>query len=684
MPGMCSVPGCKGYRKARSRGVVFHSLPTRDPERCRKWLKAIHNPKFDENTPVSKYGNIRVCSQHFKPEDYEPDIQAELMKTTPRKILRSKVIPSVFSGRQQEDVNASLPAGDGSRTQAPSIAAQASTSVVSASNVDSVSQWPPVLTSVSSLGVTGITGVTGTGVDTASPSPSLQYSTISTGAPCTSSLSPPPAQPSESLCSVASVGCLNESLHQTTEPNLSTALKSDKNTEKDLSQSKTIVNDSCLMELFQKCQTCGQTITKRKVSHCGAQKKVRWSCLGGHRGTWMSSPHLWEAFPEIHLLTALAVLFSGGTFTYFKKWARHLHLNFMGNKTFFEIQKACLNSERKQMIRTKMEGICAKGVRQQLEVTPLYTSDPQKKIKAKSRGDEKGTLSSWSSYEKRSLISMTSTGTCLPTTLSSLASERGKQRQQDDVDHQSETTRKATEVDRLQDRSDLDNDMENVTETTDLRAAGADDSCEERVYIPLIPNQRSATSELLLECEEEELEPWQEQTSKVHLKDEDNIANDQTDCKPEPSSFLRNAMNTSPPKMKTETPQPVVFNNQGFIVASPQLTSNTEITCALRTQCPPRTFAIIPCKTEAGHKQLFQKVATATVTSEAYGGVHSSEVQQITSSPGSLTSVQASAVYATSSNQLQSDQSTSQALSVSVSLPCFTVLELESTSTSNK
>uniref|UniRef100_A0A3B5ASI0 THAP domain-containing protein 1 n=1 Tax=Stegastes partitus TaxID=144197 RepID=A0A3B5ASI0_9TELE len=74
MPGVCSVPGCMGYKEARSRGVVFHSLPTRDPERCRKWLKAIHNPKFDENTPVIKYGNIRVCSQHFKPEDYEPDI----------------------------------------------------------------------------------------------------------------------------------------------------------------------------------------------------------------------------------------------------------------------------------------------------------------------------------------------------------------------------------------------------------------------------------------------------------------------------------------------------------------------------------------------------------------------------------------------------------------------------------
>lgn len=114
---MCSVPGCKGYKKARSRGVVFHSLPTRDPGRCRKWLKAIQNPKFDEDTPVAKYGNIRVCSQHFQQDDYEPDIQAELMKTTPRKILKSDVIPSVFSGRRPEDLSTSLLTDDRSQTE---------------------------------------------------------------------------------------------------------------------------------------------------------------------------------------------------------------------------------------------------------------------------------------------------------------------------------------------------------------------------------------------------------------------------------------------------------------------------------------------------------------------------------------------------------------------------------------
>ncbi|XP_049906824.1 uncharacterized protein LOC126394139 isoform X11 [Epinephelus moara] len=641
MPGMCSVPGCKGYKKARSRGVVFHSLPTRDPERCRKWLKAIQSPKFDENTPVSKYGNIRVCSQHFKPEDYEPDIQAELMKTTPRKILKSNVIPTVFSGRQQEDLCTYLPADDRSPAQVevPSTAAQDSTSVVSGCSVNSMLRWASVSASgpITSSQTSSL-GVQSTVVDTASPSPSLPI-LIASGAPSTSSQPPSPAELSESSCSVASAGRLNESFHKEAELSSTAPSQSGRSTEKDLSQSKTIVNDSCLMELFKKCQTCGQPITKKKVSHCGAQKKVRWSCLGGHRGIWMSSPHLREAFPEIHLLTTLSVLFSGATFTHFKKWAKHLHLNFMGHKTFFEIQKAYLNPEMKEMNRTEQEGIFVKDIHQQPEGTLPHISDPLKKIKAKSKRREKGALSSRSSYEMRSSTLMNSTGTStqVPTALSRLvhlsASERGKRHQQEDVEHQSETRHLASEVDGLQDSfeemevtidddecnsvknrlSDFDSDSENVVNRTELSAPGADNSCDEDIYVPIIP-QSYKTSELKLECEEEELEPWQKHTLHVRLKEEHDVgelSDDKTDCKPDPSSL------------------------QSW---------------------------------SAGQH---------TVTPEACGAVHTSEGHQISSNPVSLSSVQSPEVYATSSNKLQSDQFNSQTLSVPFPPPCLTAIKLE-------
>ncbi|XP_062417755.1 uncharacterized protein LOC119199256 isoform X2 [Pungitius pungitius] len=60
--------------------------------------------------------------------------------------------------------------------------------------------------------------------------------------------------------------------------------------------------------------------------------------------------------------------------------------------------------------------------------------------------------------------------------------------------------------------SDLDSDLEH--------APGAIDNCDEDVHVPIIP-QSSTTSELLLECEEEELEPWQQHTLLVHLKKEE-------------------------------------------------------------------------------------------------------------------------------------------------------------------
>ncbi|XP_050934319.1 zinc finger protein 280D [Lates calcarifer] len=175
--------------------------------------------------------------------------------------------------------------------------------------------------------------------------------------------------------------------------------------------------------------------------------------------------------------------------------------------------------------------------------------------------------------------------------------------------------------------SDLDDDMENITETTELRSAGADNSCDEEVYVPLMP-QRSTASEFLLECEEEELEPWQKRTSQVRVKEEDDVGELTVDCKPEPSPLQIDAVNSSPPVLKTESPQPDVFNNQEFTAASPQLTSNTEFTGSLGTQRPPgNSFAIVP----AGHQHIFQNVATATVTPE---------VQQISNNPVSLPCVQ--------------------------------------------
>lgn len=140
---------------------------------------------------------------------------------------------------------------------------------------------------------------------------------------------------------------------------------------------------------------------------------------------------------------------------------------------------------------------------------------------------------------------------------------------------------------------------------------------------------------------------------------------------------------------------------QGFIVASPQLTNNSEIIASLGTQYPPGTsFTIVPGKSEcntalirnsiwlslqwilkrsrfnvflqvsvfclsAGQQQLFQRVTPGTVLP---GVVHRPQVQQISNNIVTLSNVQSPAVYSAKSNQLQNNRSNTQTLQT-ITLP---------------
>ncbi|XP_028436746.1 zinc finger protein 280C isoform X3 [Perca flavescens] len=203
-------------------------------------------------------------------------------------------------------------------------------------------------------------------------------------------------------------------------------------------------------------------------------------------------------------------------------------------------------------------------------------------------------------------------------------------------------------------------------------------------------------SELFMECVEEELEPWQKQVPEVNLIDDDDdddepifvgvLSNNQKDGKPNPPppqrdnagkqevkppapqpaigsspvmlplSVAGNAVNTAAPNLTTVTPHPVIINNQGFIVTSPQLANNREFIASLGSQYPPGTsFTIVP----ASQQQLFQQVTSATVMPRA---VHRPQVQQISNNVVTLSNVQSPAVYSAQSHQLQLIQSNSQSL----------------------
>nr|XP_043885785.1 zinc finger protein 280C isoform X2 [Solea senegalensis] len=201
-------------------------------------------------------------------------------------------------------------------------------------------------------------------------------------------------------------------------------------------------------------------------------------------------------------------------------------------------------------------------------------------------------------------------------------------------------------------------------------------------------------SELFMECVEEELEPWQKRAPEVHLIEDDDdddddddepifvgvLSNNQKSSEPKPPppqanttatqeikqpvpqpaissppmmlplNIARNAVTTVAPTLTTVTPQPVIVNNQGFIVASPQLANSGGLIASLGRQYPPGTsFTIVP----AGQQQVFQQLSTGTVIP---GAVHRPQVQQISNNIVTLSNVQNPTVYTTQATHLQPNQ----------------------------
>ncbi|CAM4572169.1 unnamed protein product [Leuciscus chuanchicus] len=106
---------------------------------------------------------------------------------------------------------------------------------------------------------------------------------------------------------------------------------------------KWIVNESKLMELFQKCSTCGALISQadQTIVTIGCRINVSWKCNNGHTGHWDSCPNT-RGMPENNLLAAAATLFTGATFTDIADWAGLLNLQLPQKTTYYNIQASYL------------------------------------------------------------------------------------------------------------------------------------------------------------------------------------------------------------------------------------------------------------------------------------------------------------------------------------------------------
>ncbi|XP_062849708.1 uncharacterized protein LOC134311989 [Trichomycterus rosablanca] len=95
---VCAVLGC-----ARKRELTYR-IPLEDLEMCREWLAALKNPDYNENTPADLLKNIRVCSRHFRAEDFKPDLMFALMGTKSRPELKEDAVPSVLLSTVTDEI----------------------------------------------------------------------------------------------------------------------------------------------------------------------------------------------------------------------------------------------------------------------------------------------------------------------------------------------------------------------------------------------------------------------------------------------------------------------------------------------------------------------------------------------------------------------------------------------------
>ncbi|KAM4744106.1 THAP domain-containing protein 6-like [Anableps anableps] len=84
MPHSCAALDCTRRCTVQSRtsGITFHRFPKESGLR-KRWVKALRRKGFSPNT------STRICSEHFKEEDFD--------RTGQTVRLRDGVVPSVFS-----------------------------------------------------------------------------------------------------------------------------------------------------------------------------------------------------------------------------------------------------------------------------------------------------------------------------------------------------------------------------------------------------------------------------------------------------------------------------------------------------------------------------------------------------------------------------------------------------------
>ncbi|KAM9840465.1 uncharacterized protein ACBR49_015851 [Aulostomus maculatus] len=286
MPPTCVVKGCYNKPK-RWSSVMFHTIASKNPARMKLWLVALN---IDPNTPTEKLRKMFVCSDHFSRNDYyeKTEYSGRYRTKGNRLVLRETAIPSL-------GLTNTVDVGDMSNVQEDPTEVEAS---ISGQYLGLAPNWArqseTSAVDVSPQSSSSMTSLPDAEVPSTSPSTSGSTSSI-------------PAQT------------------------------------RGWGDRKLIVNESKLMELFQKCNVCGAPMSdlNKNISSSGSRFKVTWKCKNDHTGEWESCPNV-RGVAENDLLAAAATLFTGASYPDIAEWAALLRLQLPQKTTFYNMQSSYL------------------------------------------------------------------------------------------------------------------------------------------------------------------------------------------------------------------------------------------------------------------------------------------------------------------------------------------------------
>ena len=87
----CAAFDCSNYSR-KTTGISYHCFP-KEPSLREQWLAKISRAHLIISN------STRLCSEHFTPDCYERDLQAELLGLKKRASLKAGAATSIFSHR---------------------------------------------------------------------------------------------------------------------------------------------------------------------------------------------------------------------------------------------------------------------------------------------------------------------------------------------------------------------------------------------------------------------------------------------------------------------------------------------------------------------------------------------------------------------------------------------------------